>query len=122
MNRPSSLLGVAAVALASLALVVALGASGARPTTAEDPAKPPHMVYVHVSGEGPQAKAWYDGGPPQGTLVQTVLNHFSSQGYRLAAIASSGVASITQVVGGTSAPSLADAGVREPFFALLLQR
>jgi hypothetical protein len=122
MNRPSSLLGAAGVALGALALAVAIGVSGARSTTAEEPAKPHHIVYVHVSGEGPQAKAWYDGGPPQGTLVQTVLNHFAAQGYRFAAIGSSGTASLTQVVGGPTPPSVADANVREPFFALLLER
>jgi hypothetical protein len=124
MHRSLPPLTVASLALAALALAVALGASGSAPTSAEEPARPHHIVYVHVSGEGSQAKAWYDGGPPSGTLVQTVLNHFASQGYRFAAIGSSGSASLTQVVAsGATAPTLtADAAEREPFFALLLER
>ena len=37
-----------------------------------------------------QAKAWYDGGPPQGGQVQAVLDTFARDGFRYAAVASSG--------------------------------
>jgi hypothetical protein len=121
MNRPVlSPTLLATSALLVVVLAVALGAL-ARPSAAEDPPRPHHVVYLHVSGQGPQTKAWYDGGPPSGTSVQAALNHFAAQGYRFAAVASSGSASLTQVVGTTTSSPTPD-GVREPFFVVLLER
>src|SRR5688500_15787055 len=96
--RPSSVLTLA-FALAALAAAFTVGFASSRPAAAEEPAKAHHVVYLNVSGEGPQTKAWYDGGPPSGTSVQAALNTFASQGYRFAAISSSGSASLTHVTG-----------------------
>ena len=41
------------------------------------------LRYVSVSGDGPQARAWYDGAPPAGTAVQDALDHFAKQGFRV---------------------------------------
>jgi hypothetical protein len=121
MTRSTSPTLLAALALATLGLAAALGAGFARPTSAEDPVRVPHTVYLHVNGEGAQAKAWYDGGPPSGTSVQAALNHFSTLGYRFAAVAPSGMPTFTQVVGtGASIPTAERP--REPFFVFLLAR
>jgi hypothetical protein len=100
---------------------VALAFVSSRPSFAEEPARTPHTVYLHVSGEGPQAKAWYDGGPPTGTLVQAALNHFSAQGYRFAAISSSGRPALQTVTSGASAPPH-DPSALGAFFVVLLQK
>jgi hypothetical protein len=107
--------------VAGLAGLVALALLSSRPSFAEEPSRSPHTVYLHVSGEGPQAKAWYDGGPPTGVLVQTALNHFSSQGYRFAAIASSGRGAL-QAVGGPLPAAAQDPAALDAVFVVLLQR
>ncbi len=74
-KRPLIWLG-ACVAVAGL--VLAFGEiSDAEPTTA------PHLVYLSINGDGPSAKAWYDGSAPTGVPVQTALDTFSRQGYQL---------------------------------------
>jgi hypothetical protein len=42
-----------------------------------------HTVYLSVTGEGPNAKAWYNGAPPTGLLVQEALDRWSEKGYRV---------------------------------------
>ena len=42
------------------------------------------IIYLHVSGEGPNAKAWYDGAPSPGVPVQDALDSFAKQGYKVA--------------------------------------
>lgn len=64
-------LGLAAVAV----LLARRGEAEAEPL--------PHMVYVSITGEGPSAKAWYDGAAPTGVPVQAALDTFAKQGYRL---------------------------------------
>lgn len=114
MRRPTFLLAVAVVALvAYLAIARGPGASAA------DPA-PHRIVYLFVSGKGPQAKAWYDGGPPQGAQVQSVLDTFARDGFHYAALASSGVASRVNVSSSSSAAS--NEPLAEAEYLLLLER
>ena len=110
---------VLTLGLVALALVLAFGAAGSRPSAAEDPARASQLAYLHVSGEGPQAKAWYDGGPPAGTLVQAAINHFTAQGYRFAAIEAAGAAAVQQVVTQGPIPATPP---REPSFVILLAK
>jgi len=42
------------------------------------------IVYVSVTGEGPAARAWYDGAPSPGLPVQEALSRFAKQGYKVA--------------------------------------
>jgi len=39
------------------------------------------IAYISVVGEGPIARAWYDGAPSPGVQVQDALDHFAEQGY-----------------------------------------
>ena len=89
--------------------------------SAADPAAPHRIVYVFVSGKGPQAKAWYDGGPPQGAQVQAVLDTFAKDGFHYAAISSSGVASRVNV-SNSSTPASSNDPVPEAEYVVLLER
>ena len=64
-----------------LALLFALGT----PSQAEEE-NAGHMVYISVTGDGPNARAWFTGAPPAGTLVQEALDRFSADGYRVAEV------------------------------------
>lgn len=114
MNRSIALFSILAAVLASY---VAFGrGTGA---SAADPAAPHRLVYVFVSGKGPQAKAWYDGGPPQGAQVQGVLDTFVKDGFHYAAISSSGVASRVNVSNSTSPGSSTDPAPEAEYVVLL---
>jgi hypothetical protein len=107
-----------ALLIASLfGALLALGLS--RGASAGDPAAPHRIVYVFVTGKGPQAKAWVDGGPPQGTQVQAVLDTYAREGFRFVAISSSGVPSRVAVNSQTSSASEAAA---EADYVILLER
>lgn len=73
------------------------------------------IAYLFVSGKGPNAKAWYDGGPPAGVQVQAALNVFSQQGYKVTAISSSGQPYFTTA----GAPAGSDPGQGADFVILL---
>jgi hypothetical protein len=88
MSR-SSLAVVAGLVLLLGGLALGLG----RRASAE-PNPRARIVFVYVSGTGPQAKAWYDGAPPAGTAVQSALDRFTADGFRFAAISSSGRTSL----------------------------
>lgn len=111
MRRSTSFL-LLATAVVSAAVAFGLG----RGASAADPAPPHRIVYLFVSGKGPQAKAWFDGGPPQGTQVQSALDSFVRDGFRYAAISSSGVA--TRVNVSSSSPS-SDAAAEAEYVVLL---
>jgi hypothetical protein len=116
MNRSTAALAILLTALVSYQ---AFGrGSGA---SAADPAAPHRLIYVFVSGKGPQAKAWYDGGPPQGAQVQGVLDAFTKDGFRYAAISSSGVASRVNVSNSSTPGASADA-TPEAEYVVLLER
>ena len=116
MSRSTAVLSLLVVALVSyLAFGRGPGAS------AGDPAAPHRIVYVYVTGKGPQSKAWYDGGPPQGAQVQAVLDTFAKDGFRYAAISSSGVAARVNVTNSTTqSPSNEQAPEAE--YVILLER
>jgi hypothetical protein len=106
------------VLVAALALI-AVGAAAfsfGRGASA-DGAASQKIAYLYVSGKGPSAKAWYDGGPPAGVQVQAALNVFSAQGFKVTAISSSGQPPITAA--GTPAGGDATQGAD---FVILLER
>lgn len=71
------------LALGILGLVILAGGfSGALPASHADQGAPKvDIAYVSVVGEGPIARAWYDGAPSPGVQVQDALDHFAEQGY-----------------------------------------
>lgn len=116
MRRSTPILLLAAV------LVTAAAAFGlGRGASAADPAPPHRIVYVFISGKGPQAKAWFDGGPPQGVQVQAALDTFARDGFRYVAISSSGVPSRTTVT-PTSTSQTSSEAVAEAEYVVLLER
>jgi len=70
----------------ALFLALFLVLDSRRPGSAEPPETGNHIVYVSITGEGPSAKAWFDGATPTGVPVQTALDQFSAKGYRVAAV------------------------------------
>jgi len=90
-----------------------------RGASAADPAPTHRIVYLFLSGKGPQAKAWYDGGPPQGIQVQSALDSFARDGFRYVAISSSGVPSRVNVSSTSQASTEAGA---EAEYVVLLER
>jgi hypothetical protein len=74
------LLGVA------LALGVLLALDAGRRPTAAAPQGKVHTVYISVTGDGPSAKAWFEGAAPAGVPVQNALDHWSERGYRVSAL------------------------------------
>jgi hypothetical protein len=109
MSRPTAALA-AVLVLAAGALALSLG----RPASAE-PNPRARIVFLYVSGVGPQAKAWYDGAPPAGTSVQSALDKFTADGFRYAAISSSGRTTTTG-----AAPARADEVSAD--YVILLER
>jgi hypothetical protein len=107
VRRPRVVLAVAVVLVAALAAWVAQ-----RPASAE-PAQ--HTVYVSITGDGPNAKAWYQGSSPVGAPVQDALSHFAAQGYRVKALVA-GERPVVVTQGGTP-PLLA-----ERTYVLLMER
>jgi hypothetical protein len=86
-EKGSRRLGFLRVLPVAVALVLGLLLlDSRRPGSAEPPETGNHMVYVSITGEGPSAKAWYDGATPTGVPVQTALDHFSARGYRVSAV------------------------------------
>ena len=73
------------VLLGVLALGIALLFAVGTPSQAQEGEKT-HTVYISVTGDGPNARAWFTGAPPAGTLVQEALDRFSEQGYRVAEV------------------------------------
>jgi hypothetical protein len=100
MNRPASLI---ALALLLAVGVVALALGRAAKVEAADTHK---IVYVHIAGRGPAARAWYYGAPAPGVAVQDALDKFASEGLHYAGIASSGLGSQSQSSSSSSDSSL----------------
>jgi hypothetical protein len=102
-----------------VALSLALGAwLGGRASADEKASK--RIVYLFVTGKGPVAKAWYDGGPPTGVQVQSALDRFAAEGFRTAALVASGTTADVRV-GTTAAPS-ATTEERASDYVILLER
>ena len=73
---------ICACALAALGLLgVALWTSG---DAAASEKPEPAMRYIAVTGDGPTARAWYDGAAPSGVPVQEALDIFAAQGFQVA--------------------------------------
>ena len=72
-----------------LGVVIAFGAitlTGAPRTSEAAPDDPVSIIYINVTGEGATAKAWYDGVPSPGVPIQSALDKFAKEGYRVARI------------------------------------
>jgi hypothetical protein len=106
--RPRVLVALALV----LAGAFALGWVAQRPASAE-PA--PHAMYVSITGDGPNARAWYQGSSPVGVAVQEALTALTSQGYRVKALVA-GERPVVVTQGATLPPQ------PERTYVLLLER
>ena len=71
--------------LAFLLAILAVAFTFGRSTLA-DGAGPHRIVAIYVTGHGPQARAWYDGAPPQGVPVQAALDTFAKDGFRTVSV------------------------------------
>jgi hypothetical protein len=110
-------LAIAGSLLLAAAVVVVALSTGAR----ADGATPHRIVFLFVSGSGPQAKAWYDGGAPQGVLVQAALDKFAAEGFRYAGLSSSGIGNMVNV-GATSPLTNPAEPVLRADYVILLER
>ena len=45
------------------------------------------LRYVSITGEGNNAKAWFEGAAPGGARVQEALDRLTKEGYRLGSLA-----------------------------------
>jgi hypothetical protein len=81
---------LALAVVAGLAVLSSALAFGLVRAASAEPNPRARIVYLYVSGTGPQAKAWYDGAPPAGTAVQSALDRFTADGFHYVAISSSG--------------------------------
>lgn len=69
------------------ALIALLGATYFGSASADaDGAKPQATRFLSISGEGPTAKAWYEGAQPSGVPLQQALEKFNKDGYRVVAV------------------------------------
>jgi len=77
----STPLFVLSLLLAAAAVAVTFSRS-----TLADGASPHRIAVIYVTGHGPQAKAWYDGAPPQGIPVQAALDTYAKDGFHTVAV------------------------------------
>ena len=84
MSHHLARLATAAVLGAVLALAIS-GLPGT-PRVSEASDGPIGIAYIYVTGEGATAKAWFDGVPSPGVSVQSALDKFAKDGYRVARI------------------------------------
>ena len=77
--------GVSLIA-ALLFVGVVLFASSMRSGHAAPPEESIEIRYLGVSGDGSQARTWYDGAPPAGVPVQDALDFFAKQGFRVSEV------------------------------------
>ena len=88
---------------------------------AADGAAGKRIVYLYVSGKGPQAKAWYDGGPPSGVQIQTALDKWTGDGYHFVAM-TSGLATSLFLSSTPTSPQPSNDAAPGADFVLLLER
>ena len=106
--------------LALSALAVAAAATPvSRPSSAEE-GKGNHIVYMSVTGAGPNAKAWFRTAPPAGIPVQDALDQFSEQGYRVAEVRPYNRDSVNVYTGNDVGNR--ESTDREEYFLILLER
>ena len=89
------------VVIAALAVAI-VGFAAGRGAHADSSDR--RIAFLYVSGHGAQAKAWYDGAPPTGVLVQSALDSFTRQGFKYAGISSSGSPALSQANAPDSGP------------------
>lgn len=106
--------------LAALGLLAALGVSLlASHGTAQAEDERYGLRFISISGDGSNAKAWFEGAPASGMRVQEALDRFAREGYRYAGMQPSWRASQVQVSSGSS-PTSSTQG--DATFVLLLER
>lgn len=109
----------ASLALGALALALVLVFAFSGPSRAEDgPQK--HTVYVSVTGEGPNARAWFHGAPPAGIPVQDALDQFSEKGYHVKDLRPYQRPIVTVI--SPDQGVLQEASIRDEFFIILLEK
>lgn len=105
------------VFLGALALGLALFFAVGTPSKAEEGDKG-HIVYLSITGDGPNARAWYTGAPPAGVLVQEALDRFSADGYHVAEVRAS-QPSVVSVITPDSGVTQQTTGLDDLFIILL---
>jgi hypothetical protein len=110
MNRVSPV-----VVLALLVAAAAIGLAFTHAAKAEG-ADAHKIAYLHVSGRGPTARAWYQGAPGSGLPVQDALDKFAADGYRYAALGTVGVPA------QTAGPVSSSEAVIDLPYVILLER
>jgi hypothetical protein len=115
MTRPRALV------LIGLLLALAVPASFwlAADSRAEDGSG--RSVFLHITGSGPTARAWYKGAAPAGVPVQDALDRFSADGYRVAHVTDITLPSFTLVMSDGGVSSQVPSGV-EPFYVVMLEK
>lgn len=113
MNRPIPFLALLG-ALGVLAVLLVAPRDHAR---AED--ERTGLRYLSISGDGSNAKAWFEGAPASGMRVQEALDRFAREGYRFAGMQPAWRASQVQVTSGSSPSS---STLSDPSFMLVLER
>jgi hypothetical protein len=105
-----------------LALAVAVGAIAVALVQAArvEGADAHRIAYLHVTGRGPTARAWYQGAPPSGVPVQDALDKFAADGYRTAALGTVGVPAVGS--GGAPSPIASSESVVDLPYVILLER
>lgn len=108
------------VTLAALGLLAVLGVSLlASRGTAQAEEERTGLRFISISGDGSNAKAWFEGAPASGMRVQEALDRFAREGYRFAGLQPSWRAAQVQVSSGSSPSS---SSLADPSFVLVLER
>lgn len=106
---------------ALLALLLLAGGAAlllSRPTAADD--GPYELRYLGISGDGSNAKAWYEGAPPSGARIQEALDRFAKEGFRYAALTPTWRQAQVNVSAATTPPL--QQTQPEPTFVLILEK
>lgn len=111
--RPMTLL-LGALALCAV-LVLSMGTS----SKAEE-SEGHHIVYLNVTGVGPNAKAWYHGAPPAGIRVQEALDRFAEDGYHVSEVRAYQRPMLTVI--SPTQEVVRDTSERDENFIILLER
>ncbi|MDA1194195.1 MAG: hypothetical protein O2894_03345 [Planctomycetota bacterium] len=81
-HQPARLLG--ALLVGAIVALVLTGLPGSPREGIAAPTVTVDIAFVYVTGEGPSAKAWYDGVPSPGVGVQDALDRYAKLGYQVA--------------------------------------
>jgi hypothetical protein len=111
--RPLPLI-LGALALCAV-LLLSMGTS-----SKADEGRSNHIVYLNVTGVGPNAKAWFHGAPPAGVQVQEALDRFAEQGYRVSAVRAYQRPMLTVI--SPEQEVIRETSERDEFFIILLEK